>query len=311
VTYRKENVMPAATVRKPLAPDTEAVLRAETVDRIARFHGGELPVVSLYAAVDPGPESRKILRTKVDSLLHELRPLAADKSLAHDVRVSFRQDIERIEAAARRELFPPGTIVMFSCSGGGLFEAVSLPRPLRDRILVDATPWIRPLLAVLDEYQRALVAVVDRSSGQLSELYLGRIRDAGRLDAKKLRKPTYGGWHGLDEHRVRNKAEELSKRHLTRSSARIGTTCWCSAAIVTSCRSWSSSCRVRYRAGSPGRSRSTRTLPRAVISASRRRRYSIVSSFSDSAARWTRSSRGRRPAASPQLASKRACGRAR
>jgi peptide chain release factor subunit 1 len=205
--------MPTATVRKPLAPDIEGVLRAETVDRIARFHGSELPVVSLYAAVDPGPDSRKTLRTKVDSLLHELRPLAADKSLEHDVRVSLRQDIERIEAAARREIFPPGTIVIFSCSGGGLFEAVSLPRHLRDRILVDATPWIRPLLAVLDEYQRALVAVVDRSSAQLSELYLGRIRDAGRLDAKKLRKPAYGGWHGLDEYRVRNKADELSKRH--------------------------------------------------------------------------------------------------
>jgi peptide chain release factor subunit 1 len=87
--------------------------------------------------------------------------------------------------------------------------------------LVDATPWIRTLLPALDEYQRALVAVVDRGSAHVYELYLGRMRDAGRLDAKKLRMPAYGGWHGLDEYRVRNKADELSKRHFRALAATL------------------------------------------------------------------------------------------
>jgi peptide chain release factor subunit 1 len=213
--------MPAATVRKPAPADAEGVPRAESIDRIARFHGGELPVVSMYVAVSPGPDSRQVLRTKVDSLLHEIRPLAGDRSLPHDTRMSLRGDIERIEAAVNHEVFPPGTIAMFGCSGGGLFEEVSLPRALRDRIVVDATPWIRPLLAVLDEYQRALVAVVERGSAHVSELYLGRVRDAGRLDAKKLRKPAYAGWQGLDEHRVRNKADELSKRYFRALAAAL------------------------------------------------------------------------------------------
>lgn len=205
--------MPAVATRQPVGAEDEQVLRAETIERIARFDGGELPVLSLYATVDPGPESRKELRTRVDSLLHEVRPLAADRSLPHDARISLRQDIERSEAAVRTELLSPGTVAIFSCSAAGLFELVSLPRSVHDRIVLDTTPWVRPLLAVLDGHQRTLVAVVNRGCARLSELYVGRMRDAGRLDAEKLRKPAYGGWHGLDEHRVRNKADELSKRH--------------------------------------------------------------------------------------------------
>jgi peptide chain release factor subunit 1 len=194
-------------------PEADRVLSARTIDRIARFHGDGLPVVSIYLAVGAGPDARKAVRTKASSLVHRIRSVGEDRSLDHDARMSLRQDIDQIEAVVRHARFRPGTLAIFSCSRAGLLEAVSLPRALRDRIMVDETPWTRPLRAVLDEYHRCCAVVVDRESAHVWELYLGVLRDAGRLNGRTLRNPAYAGWHGLTEHRVRNKADELSKRH--------------------------------------------------------------------------------------------------
>jgi hypothetical protein len=185
---------------------------ARTLDRIARPHGEGLPVVSVYLAVHPGPDARRTLRTKADSLLHRVRSLAGDGSLDHDARMSLRADIERIERIARTEVQGRGALAIFACSGAGVLELVRLPRPVRDRIMVDATPWIGPMLAVLDQYRRGCAVVVDRESAHVWELYLGELRDGGRLE-RRARSAAHAGRHGLAEGRARNKTDELSRRH--------------------------------------------------------------------------------------------------
>jgi peptide chain release factor subunit 1 len=205
--------------REPRRPDAhpfnpEEVVSADAIDRITSFNGGDLRVVSMYLTVpvDLGRRDREIA-SKADSLLHEIRPLTKDSALDHDVRLSLREDIERIEALVSEEKFKPGTAVIFSCSRGGLFEVIGMPRPLRDRLVTDATPWVRPMLAALDEVHRTCVVVVDREAAHMWELYLGNVRDAGKVKDTALRKPSYAGFGGYDEHRVRNKADELAKRH--------------------------------------------------------------------------------------------------
>jgi len=192
------------------------MLTAEMINRIIRFDSSGLPVVSAYIGVDVAPGSRTALRTRASSLLHQIRPLTEDASLGRDARLSVRGDIERIQARVTEERWRPGTVAMFSCSGAGLFEEVRLPRAVRDRIIVDATPWVRPMTAILDEYHRTCVVVVDKELAHVWELYLGEMRDVQQVRDATLRKPDYAGWHGLVEYRVRNKADDLSKRHFRR-----------------------------------------------------------------------------------------------
>jgi hypothetical protein len=195
--------------------------RLGTIDRIARFEGAGLPVVSLYLALTPGEDGRRALRTKADSLLHGVRSLAHDHSLDHDVRESLRGDIVQIKSVLRTEVIGPGTLAVFSCSGARLLDAVRLPRALRDRIMVDATPWMGPMLAILDQYHRCGAVVVDRGSAHVWELYLGELRDAGRVVDRALRNHASAGWHGLPEGRVRNRADELSRRHYRQVAAAL------------------------------------------------------------------------------------------
>jgi hypothetical protein len=182
---------------------------AATIEGIERFHADHLPVVSAYLAVPPGPEGRRKLRSEADSLLHQIRPMAGERDRDHAERLSLREDIERIGTLAGEGPFKAGTLAIFSCSGAGFFQVIGLPRPVRERIIVDATPAIRTMLAVLDEYHRCCAVVVDRETAYAWELYLGEILETPGLPGAKRR----GVGHAVNERRNDHKAEELEKRH--------------------------------------------------------------------------------------------------
>jgi peptide chain release factor subunit 1 len=195
------------------------MLTAETIDRILRFDGQGLPVTSLYAPVQPGPGGSRDARSRVTSLLDQISPMGKDSSLEHDVRLSVRADIERIREAAGEERWTPQATAIFACSGRGLYEEVTLPRRVRERIEVDDTAYVRPMLAVLDEYHRLCVVVVDKASARIWEIYQDEMQEAGKVRDRHLRKPNYAA--GDAEYRVRNKADELSKRHYRNVAQRL------------------------------------------------------------------------------------------
>lgn len=212
-------------IAKGRSPDTalaeaDELLNSERLQRILNLDSGGLPVVSMYLALDPGPgDLHAAAKTKADSLLHEVRALEEDQELDHERRMSLRGDIEAIEELVERSARTPGALAIISCSGADALELVRLPRAVRDRIMVDETPWVRPLLAVLDEHHRCFAVVVDRELAHAWELYLGKIRDYGPLarDANRTLGPRAG-----DESRLQHKAEELEKRHYREVAAALG-----------------------------------------------------------------------------------------
>jgi hypothetical protein len=193
------------------------MLESETVDRILRMDGAGLPVLTLYVRVDP--ENRRAFASRVDELLHEVRLLSKNPDLDRNARLSLRGDVERIVEAATEEHLQPQAVAFFSCSGRGLFEDVELPRAVRDRHVVDATPWVRPLVAVLDEYHRCRVVVVDRRVARFFDLYQDEMVERGKLRDADVRKPDYG--YGMRESATRNKDELLAKRHYRAVAQRL------------------------------------------------------------------------------------------
>ena len=189
------------------------MITAETIERVTRFYGGGLPVVSAYVGLDAHPQDRRSLPTRTSSLLHEIRPMTNDQSLDHESRLSLRGDLERIEAQLSQERPMQGAVAIFSCSGKDFHEEIELPRRVRDRVVVDATPWVRPMLAVLEEYHRACVLILDKEMARTWELYQGEINETNEVFDKALRKPDFAGWHGFEEYRIRNKDEEITKKH--------------------------------------------------------------------------------------------------
>ncbi|HMJ35865.1 MAG TPA: hypothetical protein VK501_18315 [Baekduia sp.] len=198
---------------------------AETVRRLAAFDAHGLPVVSVYSRVEVDPGDRA-LGTHADSLLHDVRrQVARDGSLSHAARSSLRADERRIHEALTQQEWPAGTAAIVSCSGAGLYEEVALSRTIRNRAVVDGTPWIRPMVAVLDEEHSACVVVVDRGAARVWTLADGELRWSGGQRDETPRKPDFAGWAGLDEHRVQRRSGELARRHYRKVARQVGIVC--------------------------------------------------------------------------------------
>ena len=194
------------------------MITAETVNGIVRFQANGLPVVSLYCRVDPGASQREV-RARVDSLLDQIRPLAKDRALDHRYRLSVRADIERIKDALGSDRWGPGTVAVFSCSGRGLYEEIPLPRRVREQVMVDATPLARPMLAVLGEYSRACVLVINREAAPVWEMYQDEMREVETV-TDPLRKAANTGTRAED--RIQNRVDEQAKRHFRRVASMVG-----------------------------------------------------------------------------------------
>ena len=195
----------------------------EVVERLLRFSSEDAPVISVYLAVPADPGELRGVETRLHSMLKPVRELGESDVLGHVERESLRHDLDRVlEVANRaRELEGRG-IGIFACQHAALYEEIVVPRRVRDRAVVDATPYLRPLFAVLDESHRYCVVVVDREQAWIYEFYMGELEDASRVRGRALRKPDYaGGWQGYKEHTVHDKAQQLARRHYRDTAGRV------------------------------------------------------------------------------------------
>jgi len=186
------------------------MITAETVNRIVRFSSAGVPVVSLYGRVDPAV-SRHEVRTRMLSLLDQIRPRGQGETLDHRSRRSVRADIERIEATLSAERWHPGGIAIFSCSARDLYQEIPLPSPVREQAVVDATPFVLPMLSVLGEYRRACVLLLDKGSAPFWEVYQDEIQELGTVRDPLARAATKAAadW-------THDKADERVRRHYRR-----------------------------------------------------------------------------------------------
>jgi len=193
------------------------------VDRLLRLEAADAPVLSVYLSIPPDPGEIRGVEARFNSLLTPARETVGSEELSHSERESLRHDTERVLAVGKRARELLGhTVAVFACKGAGLYEELVLPRRVRDRVVVGPTPYVRPLLAVLDESHRYCVAVVDRENAWIYEFFMGELEDASHFRGEGLRQPNYaGGWQGYREHRVHDKAELLARRHFRETSDTI------------------------------------------------------------------------------------------
>lgn len=99
--------------------------------------------------------------------------MAEDRKLGRDAMMSIRGDTDRMMDIAGQQRWPPGAVALFSCGGRGFFEEVVLPRGVRDWVVVDEMPRVRPMLAMLGEYHHLLRVADSEEKNDMIETTFG------------------------------------------------------------------------------------------------------------------------------------------
>jgi peptide subunit release factor 1 (eRF1) len=196
------------------------MLSVETVDQLRQFDGQGMPVLSFYMSVDTDPGRREDMHARVSSLVDRVHQAAEDEPLNHETRMSVRADLDRVREALADQHWKPGGMAIFACAARGLYEEVAIPRQVRDEVTVDATPYVRPLLAVLDGYRRACIVVIDEAAARFWEIYQDQMREIGEIRDRRQNQPNDAAEHHEDL-RIPGKAGELTERHYRNVAHRL------------------------------------------------------------------------------------------
>jgi peptide subunit release factor 1 (eRF1) len=202
-----------------VAKATGAFPSPELLDRLTHVQPGEHRVVTCYLKLEPRDRSRgKYLikvKNRVKAALQALPRLKLERRIADEVA----RDLDRVQQFLKSPGNLPHTqgLAIFACEGISLFETVALPVVHRSRLSVDASPLVRELASVEDEFGRLLTVVLDRSRARFFEVTAHDSRELAGLRSETTRgKRFHGdqdGTSGWGEHTYNNRIRQEKQRH--------------------------------------------------------------------------------------------------
>lgn len=180
-------------------------------------------VVSLYLNVDGRQRTRPEYEAALKNLLAEGRGKMENCPGPREVRQALEEDLERIHRYVTQEFRNQGRrgLVLFSCTGKGLWAAMGTPLPVRDRIVLAPLPYLRPLEAIVEEYHTFGVAVCDSRRARFFLLHMGELQEYSEMLDEVPSRVREGGWSGYSEARIGRHVEWHVQQHLHRVAAAL------------------------------------------------------------------------------------------
>ena len=144
----------------------------EQIKRLASFNSRGACVLSAYLNLAPQYQVQRAYQMAFKDLTHELRD-----QLDAPRRAALEAESTRV--AQWLDANPPQgrALAIFSCTPAGLWKTFNLHVPVRTRLAFEATPYVGPLLDLLDEYERYAVALVDKQKARFFSVFLGEIQE--------------------------------------------------------------------------------------------------------------------------------------
>jgi peptide chain release factor subunit 1 len=172
-------------------------------------------VLSVYMDLDPSEFGTPPARaSQVTSLVTEARHRIDElDDLDHEEQKALRADLE----AVRDTLSQPGIadggargVAVFACGPAGLLETVRVPHPLAQKVCVDRTPYVEPLLTG-QAPGRWCVLLANRRSARFFIGAPGTLEETDRVEDNVHSQHRQGGW---SQPRYQRSIEEDVRDHL-------------------------------------------------------------------------------------------------
>jgi peptide chain release factor subunit 1 len=199
-------------VTSPTRPAQPVVTRAD-VERLIRFDGRGARILSAYLDLDPERQVTRSYRIVLEDLVK-----AAREPLAKDDARDLDAEAERIQEWLEEDRPDARGLAVFSSSAAGLWMTFRLSASVPDRLSFDVHPLITPLLGVIEKLDRYVVALVDKESARLLQVFEGRIES---VDAFTDDVPGKHDQGGPAQARLQRHHEDHVVRHVKRVVQRL------------------------------------------------------------------------------------------
>ena len=196
------------------------ISKADIEQIVERKAAPDSPVLSAYLDIDQNKTSNlhRRFEASLKVMLRSIEVRLDERQLR-----SFSADAERVRQFVSR--LEPGAkgLILFCDDSENFFWAREIKAVVRNNARWSDTPYILPLLAILDEYERYSVILVDKAHARLFTVFIGEIvehHDA-LAPAPVRHIKTSGTDHILSETRFQHKADMHVHWHLKHVAERL------------------------------------------------------------------------------------------
>jgi len=188
------------------------------VEKLRSMRAPEPVVLSLYLPVPLDPAGVRGLAAEAGDLMARAGADGTDGASIAKVGHADRDGVLDALAVHGRDWLGH-TVAFFACGELGLFEALPLPCALAERAVLATRPHVRPLLAALQRCPDYRVAITDRRHAWVLSVSGDQVETVARQSVEGPRSPGFGGWYGLETHRVQQRIIQLGRHHYRDTAA--------------------------------------------------------------------------------------------
>lgn len=176
-------------------------------------------VTSFYLNVDPRHMSPSRYKALAHNLLREKQQSLEKEGLPEEQLNKVKEDFKRIKDIVTNRLEFKGRVrglVIIADAARNFFQVYRVAQQVKSQVIVDPDPYIRPLIAILDEYHRLMLVLLDQREARLLEVYMGEMLEHETYYSDVRGKVKEGGWYGLEERRIERSIKNKIIRHYQR-----------------------------------------------------------------------------------------------
>jgi peptide subunit release factor 1 (eRF1) len=144
------------------------------LEELTKAQSDHAPVLSLYLDLNPERRMTEPPLTRFKVLVREAEQQIQLGQQTKAYRKNWHQEIDQIRDWLETQHPLQGRgLALLSCLSIGLWRVFRLPLSVRDRLEVSDRPYLRPLAALLDEFESYLVVLIDARRARFFALRLG------------------------------------------------------------------------------------------------------------------------------------------
>lgn len=155
----------------------------------------------------------------IDTKFIEKRKRAIKSILKGELLDNFNKSMNVIEGEIKQK--QKGSIAVFASNKHNFFKIIKLPMKIKNTLIIDSSPYIRPLARVLDEWESFTLVLVSTNFAKIYTINLGQVEGSKKLSADIMNKHKKGGCsqarfnrlrRGAIKHFLKEVVEELQER---------------------------------------------------------------------------------------------------
>jgi len=181
-------------------------------EKVLNYQPNKSLILTLYLVVDGAKTSKKEYLTKLNSMISETKEIIdSETSYKKTAKKELTDLLDKIKSYINDEYKYENekTLLIFAGTKKEMWEIYRLPVSFKSKVIIDPKPHTQNLRALVKNYKKYAVLLLDREKAQIYQIYMGRITEyLAALISDVPPKVNFRFESGLRENKILHRIEE-------------------------------------------------------------------------------------------------------